>query len=107
MSKKSAARITLRTIDELEEATKKVPAMAYDIRSFEKLGALYELIVGVNADDPNEADLLTVRSNLMDAIADIKNSPRDLRSRLTSTFARNGGRSASILVREKLREQWF
>lgn len=107
MSKKSAARITLRTIDELEEATKKVPAMAYDIRSFEKLGALYELIVGVNADEPNEAELLTVRSKLMDAIADIKNSPRDLSSRLTSTFAINGGRTASILVREKLREQWF
>lgn len=106
MSKKSAARITLRTIDELEEATKKVPAMAYDIRSFEKLGALYELIVGVNADDPNEADLLTVRSKLMDAIADIKNGPKDLSCRITSTFARNGGRSASILVREKLKEQW-
>ncbi|MBT2737813.1 biotin-independent malonate decarboxylase subunit beta [Bacillus sp. ISL-7] len=106
MSKQSAARITLRTIDELEEATKKVPAMAYDIKSFEKLGALHELIVGVNADEPNETDLLIVCSKLMYAIADIKNSPRDLSSRLTSTFARNGGRSASILVREKLKEQW-
>jgi malonate decarboxylase beta subunit len=106
MSKQSAARITQRTIEELEEATKKVPAMAYDIRSFEKLGALFALMSGINADSPGISDREAVFSKLVDAIEDTKNSPRDLSSRLTTTFAREGGREASILVRKKLAEQW-
>ncbi|MFP3126109.1 hypothetical protein OH784_26075 [Ectobacillus funiculus] len=106
MSKQSAARITQRTIEELEEATKKVPAMAYDIRSFQKLGALYALIPGINADNPEAYDREEVYGKLFEAIKDIKNSPRDLSSRLTSSFAREGSRSASILVRKKLAEQW-
>ncbi|WP_144552489.1 biotin-independent malonate decarboxylase subunit beta [Bacillus sp. X1(2014)] len=106
MSKHSAARITQRTIEELEEATKKVPAMAYDIRSFEKLGALFSLMSGINADSPGSSDREKVFSKLVEAIEDTKNSPRDLSSRLKTSFAREGGRAASILVRKKLREQW-
>lgn len=106
MSKQSAARITQRTIEELEEATKKVPAMAYDIRSFQKLGALYALIPGINADNPEAYDREEVYGKLFEAIKDIKNSPRDLSGRLTSSFAREGSRSASILVRKKVTEQW-
>ncbi|PLS04858.1 biotin-independent malonate decarboxylase subunit beta [Neobacillus cucumis] len=106
MSKQSAARITQRTIEELEDATKKVPAMAYDIRSFEKLGALFALISGINADTPEISDREAVLSKVAEAIEDIKNSSRNLSCRLTSSFAREGGRAASILVREKLAEQW-
>lgn len=106
MSKQSAARITMRTIEELEEATKKVPAMAYDIRSFEKLGALYSLLDGVNADEPANTDISRVFSKLTEAIKDIESTQRDLSSRLTSVLATEGGRSASIIVREKLAEQW-
>ncbi|MDQ1003464.1 malonate decarboxylase beta subunit [Neobacillus niacini] len=106
MSKQSAARITQRTIEELEEATKKVPAMAYDIRSFEKLGALFSLMSGINADSPGISDREAVFSKLVEAIEDTKNSRRDLSSRLNTSFAREGGRAPSILVREKLAEQW-
>ncbi|MEH7119439.1 biotin-independent malonate decarboxylase subunit beta [Neobacillus vireti] len=106
MSKKSAARITQRTIEELDEATKKVPAMAYDIRSFEKLGALYALMSGINADCPGISDRAAVISKLVEAIKDTKNTPRDLSCRLNTSFAREGGRAASILIRKKLTEQW-
>ncbi|USK47967.1 biotin-independent malonate decarboxylase subunit beta [Bacillus sp. CMF12] len=106
MSKKSAARITQRTIEELEEATKKVPSMAYDIRSFKKLGALHELISDINADAPEEADRDGIYRSIQAAIEDIQNSPRDLSSRLSSDIAKEGGRSASILVRKMLAEQW-
>ncbi|MCS0673448.1 biotin-independent malonate decarboxylase subunit beta [Cytobacillus firmus] len=106
MSKKSAARITQRTIEELEEATKKVPSMAYDIRSFEKLGALHDLISDLNADVPGEADRDVIFNRIQAAIKDIQNSPRDLSSRLSSDFAKEGGRSASILVRKMLADQW-
>jgi malonate decarboxylase beta subunit len=106
MSKKSAARITQRTIEELEQATKKVVAMAYDIRSFEKLGALFALMSGINADSPGISDRAAVFSKLIEAIEDTKNSPSDLSSRLNTSLAREGGRAASILVRKKLAEQW-
>ncbi|CAM3545606.1 biotin-independent malonate decarboxylase subunit beta [Aeromicrobium ponti] len=107
MSKQSAARITQRTIEELEEATKKVPSMAYDVRSFEKLGALHELISGIKADEPAGADRDVIYKSLITAVEDIQNSPRDLSRRLTSNFAKEGGRSASIIVRRKLAEQWY
>lgn len=106
MSKQSAARITQRTIEELEEAAKQVPSMAYDIRSFEKLGALHELISDVNAEEPAEAARDLIYRSINTAIEDIQSSPRDLSSRLNSVNAIKGGRSASILVRKKLAEQW-
>jgi malonate decarboxylase beta subunit len=105
MSKKSAARITRRTIEELEEATKKIPAMAYDVRSFATLGALHELIDGVNADIPQVQDIDKVCNRLIEAIQTARSSPRDLRNRLASKQAQKG-REASILVRKKLAEQW-
>lgn len=107
MSKQSAARITMRSIEALEEAAKKVPAMAYDIHSFEKLGSLHRLMDGINADNPNEKDREIISSKISEAIEDVLlNEERDLRNRITSANAINGGREASILVRKKLSEQW-
>ncbi|MBB6284137.1 biotin-independent malonate decarboxylase subunit beta [Geobacillus subterraneus] len=105
MSKRSAARITRRTIEELEEATRKVPAMAYDVRSFAMLGALHELIEGVNADSPGEKDIAKIRYKLEEAIQTARTSPRNLSNRLASEQAQKG-RNASIFVRRKLEEQW-
>ena len=106
MSKQSAARITRRSISELEEATKKVPSMAYDIRSFSTLGALHDLIDGVNADHPSVKDRTLVKDRLEQAIIDARVGPNDLSNRLTSSEALSGGRKASIEVREKMKEQW-
>jgi malonate decarboxylase beta subunit len=52
MSKKSAARVTRRSIEELELTAQKIPATAYDIKSFATLGALHSLTSGINADQP-------------------------------------------------------
>jgi malonate decarboxylase beta subunit len=107
MSKQSASRITQRSIKELEMATKKVPAMAYDIVSFEQLGALHSLVDGVKADMPEQKDRDVIHKEIKEAISDIKIAGSvDLKVRLTSPFAVSGGRAASILVREKLNEQW-
>ncbi|WP_078414697.1 biotin-independent malonate decarboxylase subunit beta [Priestia abyssalis] len=107
MSKQSAARITRRTIQELEEATKKVPAMAYDIQSFATLGALHELIDGVNADTPGDGDCDRIHDKLSEAIMSVRSASRDLSNRLLSPEAQNGGRAASIQVRKKMAEQWI
>src|SRR5690625_229960 len=107
MSKKSAALITQRTLEELEEVTKKVPAMAYDVESFETLGALHSLLDGVNADTPTNQDRELIYSEVNDAIEDVRSSGKsDLSVRITNTIAQNNGRVTSILVRKKLEEQW-
>ncbi|SDM51631.1 malonate decarboxylase beta subunit [Fictibacillus solisalsi] len=106
MSKQSAARVTRRTIEELEEATKKVPAMAYDIHSFNSLGALSSLISGIDADSPSQEEVEAVRKKLEETVEDIREGGPDLKNRLISENAVNGGRKASIKVRKKLAEQW-
>ncbi|AIQ17547.1 malonate decarboxylase subunit beta [Paenibacillus sp. FSL H7-0357] len=105
MSKQSAARITKRSVDELESASKKVPSIAYDIRSYSTLGALHELMTGINADDPGKEDVEKVLTSLAAAIKAARESPKDLSNRLTSHNAVTG-RAASIKVRERLAEEW-
>lgn len=106
MSKASAARITKRTIAELEEATKKVPAMAYDVRSYSTLGALYQMLSGIHADDPQSSDVAIVEKTVSEAIESTKGAPRDLSFRLQTKEAMAGGRTATRGVRDALLEQW-
>ncbi|MCF6409606.1 biotin-independent malonate decarboxylase subunit beta [Pseudalkalibacillus salsuginis] len=102
MSKQSAARITRRSIEELEKATEKVPAMAYDIHSFATLGALFGIIDGVDANTPTKEDSDNVMERIHEAIRDVKSGSTGLEHR----FTQNDGRRASILVRKRLEEQW-
>ena len=105
MSKQSAARVTRRTVEELEQLGERVTPMAYDVRSFAKLGLLHRLIGGVDAAVPTPAGLERVRFELVAAIADARAGARDLSTRLTSAQA-TAGRAASIAVRRRLAEQW-
>lgn len=105
MSKQSAARITRRSIEQLNEAATKVPGAAYDIRSFAKLGALDQLIEGIEADQPQDKDIERIQQYLITAIAETRQGPRDLSVRLTSATATTG-RASSIKVRQLLAEQW-
>jgi biotin-independent malonate decarboxylase gamma subunit len=105
MRKQSAARVTRRTVEELDELGKTVIPMAYDIRQYAKLGLLYELISGVDADAPSAADVARVKGRVAAAIADIRKAPGDLTSRLNNPEAR-AHRAASLEVRRRLAEQW-
>jgi biotin-independent malonate decarboxylase gamma subunit len=98
MSKEATARITRRTIAELDEAATKVPATAYDGASFAKLGALHRLL-------PGDADTTTVRDTLAEAVADARKGPRDLSGRLASLEALHS-RAASVEVRRRLAAAW-
>lgn len=107
MSKKSAARVTRRSIEELEATAQKIPAAAYDIESFATLGALYSLTSGIHADQPTSTDIVKVKQHLlMDAISASRKSSPDLSSRLLTEEAKIN-RAASIAVRLKLAEQWI
>jgi malonate decarboxylase gamma subunit len=105
MGKQAAARVTRRSVAELEMLGETFAPMAYDIRSFAKLGLLYKLISGIDADAPGQTDVERVRAELLRAIADTRAGTHGLASRLTSPAAR-ASRAASIEVRRRLAEQW-
>jgi malonate decarboxylase gamma subunit len=105
MRKQSAARITRRTVEELDELGKTVIPMSYDIRQYAKLGLLYELIAGIDANAPSAAQIARVKERVAAAIADVHKDPGDLTSRLNNAEAQVH-RAASIEVRRRLAEQW-
>ena len=106
MHKEAAARVTRRSVDELERFAKQIAPMSYDIREYAKLGLLYKLLHVENPEKPSPQEIRTVQGELVAAIADARSGPVDLRNRLESTGAREM-RKASILVRTKLAAQWL
>jgi malonate decarboxylase gamma subunit len=102
MGKASAARVTLRSVEALEQLAASVPPMAYDIGSFASLGLLWRLLDPINAALPDEQDLALVHGALEAALADIAADPaRDLAGRLQGQH-----RGASRQVRALLRAEW-
>jgi len=106
MHKEAAARITLRTVAELDALGHKIAPLSYDIRDYAKLGLLYKLLHVENPEKPSPQEIRTVQDELVAAIADARTGPVDLRNRLESTAAREM-RKASILVRTKLEAEWL
>lgn len=102
MGKAAAARVTLRSVADLERLAQEIPPMAYDIGSFASLGLLWKLLKVKSADAPDASDVDTVQTALAAALADIAADPsRGLESRLGAPL-----RNASSEVRKRLREQW-
>lgn len=99
MGKASAARVTLRSVEELEALAASVPPMAYDIDSYASLGLLWKTLEVSQIEQPTADDVAQVSDCLLHAIEDI-HSP-DLKGRLGAS-----NRAASSHVRQLLREQW-
>ena len=106
MHKAAAARITRRSLEELEQLAKKIAPMSYDIRDYAKLGLLYKLLHVENPEEPSEQDIRYVQDELVEAIADARRGSVDLRNRLESKGALEM-RKASLLVRSRLEAQWL
>ncbi|MCY1352968.1 biotin-independent malonate decarboxylase, gamma subunit [compost metagenome] len=100
MGKAAAARITLRSVEELEALAAKVPPMAYDLENYASLGLLWERVSVGDAEQPSAADIGRTRECLERAVEDIGSST-DLAGRLGAE-----NRAASSKVREMLRAQW-
>jgi malonate decarboxylase gamma subunit len=101
MGKASAARVTLRSVEELEKLAASVPPMAYDIDSYASLGLLWETLSVSQVEQPTASDLTRVQGCLIAAIKDTLAGVNDLSSRLGAP-----NREASSKVRELLRAQW-
>jgi biotin-independent malonate decarboxylase gamma subunit len=105
MGKNAAARVTRRTVEELDKLAETVIPMSYRIEDYAKLGTLYKLIDGVNVDSPEPEQVDLVRADLLAAIADARSGQRDLSDRLQSQGAQKN-RIATLVVRQRLAAEW-
>jgi biotin-independent malonate decarboxylase gamma subunit len=101
MPKNAAARVTRRTVEELDQLAETVIPMSYEIEDYAKLGTLYKLIDGVKVDSPEPKQVDQVRADLLMAIADARSGQRDLSNRLQSQGAQTN-RSAILVVLQRL-----
>ncbi|HEY4765455.1 MAG TPA: biotin-independent malonate decarboxylase subunit gamma, partial [Candidatus Sulfotelmatobacter sp.] len=105
MHKEAAARITRRSVAELEELGHEIAPMSYDVRDYAKLGLLYKLLHVDDPQHPTTADIEAIRHDLIDAIQDTRRGATDLSNRLESDAAKQT-RKAGIAVRTALEAQW-
>jgi biotin-independent malonate decarboxylase gamma subunit len=105
MHKEAAARITHRTVADLDRLGHEIAPLSYDIRDYAKLGLLHKLLHVRDPEKPSHATVTQVQKELIDAIADARAGSTDLGNRLTSKGAREM-RKASLAVRARMEEQW-
>ncbi|WP_329430137.1 biotin-independent malonate decarboxylase subunit gamma [Streptosporangium sp. NBC_01495] len=105
MHRKAAAKVTRRTVDELDELARRILPLSYGVTDWARLGLCDELLDVENADDPTGGDVGKVKDALTAAVERARRGPRDLSDRLTSPAARRT-RAASRRVRETLAAQW-
>ncbi|MDO5102137.1 MAG: biotin-independent malonate decarboxylase subunit gamma [Lautropia sp.] len=105
MSKAAAARVTMRTVEQLDALAQRIVPMAYDIGSYARLGLLWRLVKVSRPDQPSSEDVALIKQCLLAALADIRQDPnRDLSSRLVPDEAVM--RQLSSKVRQHLRAAW-
>jgi len=106
MHKEAAARITLRSVADLERLGHEIAPMSYDIRDYARLGLLHKLLHVENPDNPSKATLAQVQKELIDAIADARAGSTDLRNHFSSEGARQM-RLAGLAARRHMEEEWI
>src|SRR6202795_574416 len=72
MHKEAAARITLRSVAELEKLAREITPMSYNIRDYAKLGLLHKLLHVENPERPSQQEIRNVRAELVAAIVDAR-----------------------------------
>jgi biotin-independent malonate decarboxylase gamma subunit len=105
MHKEAAARITLRSVVELERLGHEILPMSYDIQDFAKLGLLHKLLHIENPDTPSQPTVAQVQQELIAAIADARSGSTDLSHRMETEGAREW-RRAGRAARALIKEQW-
>ena len=105
MSKQSAARITKRSISDMDQAAGNVAAIAYDIRSFNCLGAVCRLLKLGNHDAPSKEDAEAMKAAILEGIGRSEENGNTLAYRLKTPNA-SVYRALSIQVREQMAKEW-
>ena len=105
MHKAATARITARTVDQLDELAKTIAPLSYRVEDWAKLGFCDGLLDVENADAPTGHDVETVGAAVANAVQRARSGPVDLSNRLDSDTAVTT-RHASRAVRDLLARQW-
>jgi malonate decarboxylase gamma subunit len=105
MHKEAAARITRRSVSDLERLGHQIAPMSYDIRDYAKLGTFHKLLHVNNPIEPTESEIVAVKQAIADAIDDARTGVEDLGNRLNSPAAKET-RKASRTVRALMEKQW-
>ena len=105
MHKEAAARITLRSVEEVERLGREIIPMSYDIHNYARLGLLHKLLQVLDPDNPSPRTVAQVQKELIDAVADARAGTTDLSSRRSSEGARQA-RRAGLLVRARMEREW-
>ncbi|WP_310633595.1 biotin-independent malonate decarboxylase subunit gamma [Paraburkholderia sp.] len=105
MGKEAAARVTRRSVEDLDALGEKIVPMSYSMTSFAKLGLLDELIHDVDADAPSDTQIARVRDVLAQKVKEARRDTSGLAHRLQGEAAQRT-RAASIEVRKRLAQQW-
>jgi malonate decarboxylase beta subunit len=105
MHRAAAARITLRTVEELDELAKTITPLSYRVTDWATLGFCDGLLAVDNPGKPRPADVASVSAAVLAAIDRARAGPRDLSNRLDSAAAART-RHASRAVRELLVREW-
>jgi biotin-independent malonate decarboxylase gamma subunit len=106
MHKEAAARITRRSVAELEKLGHEIAPMSYDVRDYAKLGLLFKLLHAEDPQHPTSNEVAEVRKAITEAIADARKGKLDLSNRWESDAAEETWKG-TLAVRAALEAQWF
>jgi malonate decarboxylase gamma subunit len=105
MHKEAAARITLRSVADLDRLGHEIAPLSYDIHDYARLGLLHKLLHVENPDNPSQATVALVQKELIEAVTDARAGSRDLSNRLNSEGARQT-RKAGLRARAQMEHEW-
>lgn len=105
MHREAAARITLKSVTDIEDLSREIVPMSYDIHDYAKLGLLHKLLGVDNPDVPSCSTTVQVKTELINAIADVRARSGDVWNRAESGASADVPK-ARILVRARMKEQW-
>ena len=104
MGKNAAARVTRRSLDELETLTRTVLPLAYDVRSSVRLGIVHHVIKVSDAQVPSSGDVKKVKREIAAAISSARQEMETAPGSRSPSSQKY--RRASLEVTRRLAEQW-
>ena len=105
MHKEAAARITRRSVEDLERLGQQIPPMSYNVQDYAKLGLLHQLLHVESPLEPNQSEVDEAKNAITTAIADARKGSTDLSVRRESPAAQQL-RKAGIAARALMEQQW-
>jgi malonate decarboxylase gamma subunit len=105
MHKEAAAKITRRSVEDLEQLGQQIRPMSYNVQDYAKLGLLHQLLHVESPLGPNQSEVDEAKDAITAAIADARKGSTDLAVRRESPAARQS-RKAGIAARALMEQQW-